>query len=90
LIYNSLLANLRVNLFILKLKKDGNSWLEISEILNLWNKAFLVNKSYKMDYEKLKKLFINLVNIDKKMKTGNMFWNEDEDFLLEIEKSLIA
>jgi DNA polymerase III delta subunit len=25
LIYNSLLANLRVNLFILKLKKDGNS-----------------------------------------------------------------
>jgi hypothetical protein len=33
--YNNLLSNLRVNLFVAKLKKDGISANEIKKILNL-------------------------------------------------------
>jgi hypothetical protein len=83
------LANLRANIFILKLKKEWKNASNISQILNLWNRTFLVNKSYFISYEKLLNLFINLGLLDKKMKSGNMIWTEDEDFLFELENVLL-
>lgn len=87
--YNNLLSNLRVNLFVAKLKKDGISANEIKKILNLWNRAFLADKNYRISYEKLQNLFTKLVNIDKKMKTWNIIWSEDLDFLFEIQRVLL-
>jgi hypothetical protein len=60
--YNNLLANLRVLVFIKNLKNplaplSGGS-NSISEILDLKNRSFLVNKNYKISLEKLNKLYI--------------------------------
>jgi hypothetical protein len=84
-----LLANLRVSVFIMKLKKEGKNSVEIWNILALWNRSFLVNKNYKILPDKLEKLFIGLVDLDKKMKTWNMIWTEDNDFLVELENVLL-
>lgn len=87
--YNNLLANLRTNVFISKLKNEKKPNLEINQILSLWNKSFLTNKNYKISYSKLKNLYINLIDLDKKMKSWKMLGSEDKDFLLEIENVLL-
>ncbi len=87
--YNNLLANIRINVFISKYK---NLWVnnnEIWDILNLWNRSFLINKSYKINNKKLEKLYLELVEIDKNMKSWKLMWSDDKDILFEIEKSLI-
>ncbi len=85
--YNNLLANLRVLVFIQKFKKDKVNG--ISEILDLKNRSFLVDKSYKIDFNKLKKLYISLINLDKKMKSGKMIGSEDDILKYEIEKEIL-
>lgn len=87
--YNNLLSNLRTNLFILKLKNQKLSNYEISKILELWNRAFLINKNYKINYEELKKFYISLVKIDKKMKTWQLISSEEDDIKNEIEKCIL-
>ena len=87
--YNNLIANLRTNIYILKLKKLNIPNNEISYNLNLWNRSFLVNKNYKISYEKLKNLYINLIDLDKKMKSWKLIWTEEKDFKLEIEKIIL-
>ena len=89
LFYNNLLANLRVNIFIYKLKKEWIDSMKISKILNLKNRSFLVNKLYKINYSQLEKLYIWLINLDKKMKTGNLLWSDENDFKFELEKLII-
>ena len=88
-LYNNLIANLRTSTYIYKLKylKKQNS--QISEILNLWNRSFLINKTYKINYEELEKLYTNLINIDKKMKSWKLNGTEENDFKFELEKVLI-
>ncbi len=87
--YNNLLANIRINVFIseLKTKKLNNN--DISKILNLWNRAFLINKNYRISNHKLKNFYLWLIEIDKNMKTWKLLWSDDKDILLEIEKELI-
>ena len=87
--YNSLLSNLRIRVFIWKLKslKVPNS--EILSILDLWNRSFLVWKSYKISHEILEKLYLRLVELDKKMKTWSIIWTEENDFKFEIENVFI-
>jgi DNA polymerase III delta subunit len=87
--YNNLLANLRTNVFIWKLKSQKKSQSEIAQILDLWNKAFLINKSYKLSFNKLSKFYIELIWLDKKMKSWKLMWTEDKDFLLEFENILL-
>jgi len=87
--YNNLIANLRTNIYISKLKKLNIPNNEISYNLNLWNRSFLVNKNYKISYEKLKNLYINLIDLDKKMKSWKLIWTEEKDFKLEIEKIIL-
>lgn len=87
--YNNLLSNLRTSLFILKLKQEKKTQSEISKILDLWNRSFLIGKNYKINFYELKDLYINLVNIDKNLKTWKLVSSEEEDIKFEIEKYLI-
>ena len=87
--YNNLIANIRTNIYILKLKKLGKSSPEIWTTLNLWNRTFLINKNYKIKYWELEKLYTKLINIDKKMKSWMLNWTEEEDFRFELERILI-
>lgn len=86
-LYNNLIANLRTSVFILKLKEEKEN--NITDILWLWNRTFLINKSYKLSYKSVRKIYIKLVNIDKKMKSWKLVWTEDIDFRFELEKSLL-
>jgi len=61
LFYNSLLANLRVNMYIYHLKNQWISDMRIGNILNLWRRSFLVGKRYKIKFDKLNNLYINLI-----------------------------
>ena len=87
--YNNLLSNLRTSLFILKLKQEKKTQSEISKILDIWNRSFLIGKNYKINFYELKNLYINLVNIDKNMKMWKLVSSEEEDIKFEIEKYLI-
>ncbi|MCD5385313.1 hypothetical protein LRZ95_01450 [Candidatus Gracilibacteria bacterium] len=87
--YNNLLANLRTSIYIYKLKKLNKSSNEIISILNLGNRGFLINKKYKLNFNELKNIYINLIHIDKKMKSGKLNGTEEKDFKFELEKILI-
>ena len=87
--YNNLLANLRTSVYISKLKFLKVPNPEIGNTLKLWNRAFLVNKNYKIQHKKLEKLYISLVNLDKKMKGWKLMWTEEKDFKFEIEKCIL-
>jgi len=49
----------------------------------------LVNKNYRIDFDSLQKLYIWLINLDKKMKSGKMIASEDEVLKYEIEKEIL-
>ncbi len=87
--YNNLLANMRINTFISKLKTSWVNQNQISDLLNLWKRSFLVNKNYKINSEKLIWLYLDLIEIDKNMKSWKLLWSDERDIFLEIEKSLI-
>ena len=85
--YNNLLANLRVLVFIKNLKSKNIP--NIAEVLDLKNRSFLATKNYKISLEKLNNLYIWLVKLDKKMKSGWMIWSEEDVFKYEIEKEVL-
>jgi hypothetical protein len=87
--YNGLLANLRTSTFISKYKHFDVEPKDIGVRLNLGNRSFLTTKTYKIPYQKLQNLYIELIEIDKKMKTGKLIGSEDEVFQMEIEKCII-
>ena len=87
--YNSLLSNLRVTVYIQKLKKYNIPQSEIWKILNLWNRRFLIEKNYKIKYDELSKFLINLVKIDKKMKTWKLISSDEDSIRYEIEKNIL-
>ncbi len=87
--YNNLISNLRTSIYIYHLKYLWKNTGEISTILDLGKIAFLITKNHKIEYKNLKKIYINLVNIDKKMKLWGLVWTEESDFKFEIEKELL-
>lgn len=89
LLYNSLLSNLRVNIYILFLKDKKTDQNKISDILKLWNRWFLVNKNYKISLNKLLKIYNELIEVDSKIKTWMLLWSDESDIELEIEKILL-
>ncbi len=88
--YNNLLANIRTQVFIMKLKSISNNKTEITNSLKLWNRWFLVDKNYKINLKKLLKFYTETINLDKKMKTWKMIWTKDEDFRFELEKVILS
>jgi hypothetical protein len=87
--YNNFLANIRPQVFINKLKKSWLSPKDIWEILKLWNRAFLITKTYKINPTKLENMYLELIDLDKKMKTWNMIWSDEVDIKYEIEKVIL-
>ncbi len=87
--YNNLLANLRTSIYIIKLKQEKVNNSNISQILSLWSRAFLINKNYKISYNRFKLLYIDLINLDKKMKSWKLIWTEEKDFRFELERYLL-
>ena len=83
------MSNLRVTVYIQKLKKYNIPQSEIWKILNLWNRRFLIEKNYKIKYDELSKFFINLVKIDKKMKTWKLISSDEDSIRYEIEKNIL-
>ncbi len=90
LLYNSLSSNLRVYFYIFKLKLLWKSNTEIKDILELWNRSFLVDKSYKIDKQKFLDIYEKIAWIDAKMKTWKLIWSENEDMMYEIERCLVV
>ena len=87
--YNWLLANLRNTVYIQKFKKLKIPKSEIVNKLKLWNKAFLIDKNYKLNYKKLEKLYLDLIDLDWKMKTGKLIWTSEKEFIFWMEKIFI-
>ncbi|NUJ97882.1 hypothetical protein HGA92_03805 [Candidatus Gracilibacteria bacterium] len=88
-LYNSLLGNIRNRLYIDMFKSLHFSPSEIKDYLGLGNKAFLIGKVYQIQFDELKKLYLDMIELDKKMKFGKMIGSEEVDFLYEIEKIII-
>lgn len=87
--YNAFLSNLRNSFYIHSLKHLWVPSQKIGGKLWLWNKAFLVNKPIKLHYLELERLYVDLIKLDKKMKSGKMIGSDDEDFIYEIEKVIL-
>lgn len=90
LLYNMLVANLRVYFYIFKLKSLQKSSKDIKDILDLWNRGFLVDKSYKITYNEFFKIYEKMISIDSRLKTWKLIWSEEKDMMYEIERSLIG
>ncbi|MCD5375315.1 hypothetical protein LR010_02600 [Candidatus Gracilibacteria bacterium] len=84
-VYQSIVANLRVFLYIELLKKNRTSPKDIGDILKLGNRSFLINKSHKSKYKNISKLYIDLLNFDKNMKFGKFISSDEEDLKRELE-----
>ncbi|MCP4523006.1 MAG: hypothetical protein GY828_02180 [Candidatus Gracilibacteria bacterium] len=87
--YNNLLANIRTQVFIGELKNNKIASHEIAQVLSLGNKKFLIDKRYKLSFKKLKILYIDLVYLDTKMKSGKLIGTDESDFRLEFENILL-
>lgn len=86
-LYNSLASNLRIYFYIFKMKQLSHSNIHVKELLDLWNRAFLVDKNYKIDTNKFFQIYEKIANIDSKMKTWKLLGSENSDMMYEIERS---
>ncbi len=88
-VYQSILGNLRVFLYIEFLKSIKKSPKEIGEILKLWNRSFLINKSHKSKFKSISTLYNNLISYDKNMKTWKFVSSDPVDMHRELENVLV-
>lgn len=72
-VYQSILANIRIFLYIEYLKSQRKSSKEISEILKLWKRQFLIHKSHASKFNDIQLLYEKLLNFDKNMKFGKLY-----------------
>ena len=85
-VYQSIIGNLRVFLYIEHLKSQKKSPHEIGDILKLWNRQFLIKKSYKANFSDINSLYTSLLNFDKDMKFGKLISSDEKDLQKEIER----
>ena len=83
-----LVSNFRLYFYIFKLKNLNYNTNNIKEILNLWNRWFLVEKNYKISFQKFNLFYEKLILIDSNMKTWKLLWNNNDEFLYELEKTI--
>ncbi len=87
--YNMFLWNLRTAIYISFFKYLWYKNNHIATELWLWNKAWLVDKNYKIKFEDLSKLYKSLIDFDKNMKFWKLIWSSAEDLKYELQKILI-
>lgn len=85
-VYQSIIANLRVFLYIEHLKHNKKSPSEITDILKLGNRSFLINKRHNTSHADIQTLYQNLLTFDKKMKFGKYISSDEEDLQKELER----
>lgn len=88
-LYNSLAANLRVYFYIFTLKINWQNSTQVKDTLELGNRAFLVDKNYKIDKKKFISMYEKIAMIDGKMKSGKMIGNDPADMMYEVERCFI-
>lgn len=84
-VYQSIIANLRVFLYIELLRSLKKTPKEIWDILKLWNRTFLINKKHKSSYKSISELYFNLLDFDKNMKFWKFVSSEPKDMHQELE-----
>jgi len=84
-VYQSIIANLRVFLYIEFLKSQKKSPKEIGGILKLWNRAFLINKTHKSKFNSIASLYNNLLIFDKNIKFWKFTSSDPKDMQRELE-----
>lgn len=84
-IYQSIIVNLRIFLYIEYLKHKKISPKEIGDILKLWNRAFLIQKSHKSSFKSINTLYMNLLDFDKNMKFWKFASSDEDDLKRELE-----
>lgn len=84
-LYQSIIANLRVFLYIELLKSQKKSPQKIGDILKLWNRQFLINKSFKGSFPDIQKLYRDLLNFDKSMKFWKFISSDEQDLQKQLE-----
>lgn len=89
MIYNAILSSIRTTFYIELLKNKRVNQSEISTLLDLQKRSFLVNKRYKLGFIRIKWLYSSLIEIDKKMKSWFFLESTDEAFLYEIERVIL-
>lgn len=89
LLYNMICSNFRIYFYMFELKSIWKKSSEIKSILNLWNRWFLADKSYKISFKSFLKFYNEIIKIDEKIKTWNMFGSENIDMLYEIQKNIL-
>jgi len=73
------LSNLRTHLYIEYLKSLWKKSSDISDILKLWNKNFLIGKKHARNFKEIFWIFQSLMDFDKNMKQGKLWVSSDED-----------
>lgn len=87
--YSVLCSQLRLHFYIFLLKSKNIKSNDIKTILNLKNRWFLVDKNYKISFEKFKIIYNKLLNIDSKIKSWKIISNNPNDIIFEIEKCFL-
>lgn len=90
LLYNSLLSNIRTIYYITLLKEKKKSYSEISSLLQLGKRDFLINKNYKLSNSEIIRIYKSLIVLDRQMKTGKFIGSEEKDFYFELEKTFLT
>jgi len=86
--YNSFLWNIRNFVYIMFFKKLWYKNNHIKDELSLWNRAFLVDKTYKINFQELSTLYEKLIDFDKNMKFWKLIWSTKDDLKFELQKVL--
>lgn len=87
--YNMFISNIRTTFYILFFKHLWYKSNHIASELWLWNRTFLVDKTYKISFNELSKLYNDLIWFDKNMKFWKLIWSTSEDLKYELQKILI-
>lgn len=85
-LYQSIIANLRVFLYIELLRHQKKSQNKTSDILKLWNRSFLINKKHASSFSEISKLYKDLLDFDRNMKTGKLLSSDEIHLQAELER----
>ncbi len=90
MVFSSIMANLRKNLYIIKLLEAGLKSVEIVDKLDV--KPFLVDKAARIGSKtsRLKQLFSELTELDRASKTGDMVGEWDVGLEMALQKILLS
>lgn len=87
--YSAFVSNL-TNTYFIELYKS--LWISKSQIvfeLDLWKKWFLVDKKYNLTFNGLECFYLEIMDIDRKMKSWELLESWDSYIMYEIEKSIL-